>query len=59
MGKKSEKECAKKNKLCPKFQNWFTPEVIFPNIIPYLDRTFKEEHNYINFKNELILLNWC
>jgi hypothetical protein len=48
-----------KKSLCPKFQNWFTPEVIFPNIIPYLDRTFKEEHNYINFKNELILLNWC
>ena len=28
MGKKSEKECAKKNKLCPKFQNWFTHKLI-------------------------------
>ena len=25
-------------------------QVIFPNIITYLDRTFKEELNYINFK---------
>ena len=24
--------------------------VIFPNIIAYLDRTFKEEQNDINFK---------
>jgi hypothetical protein len=25
-------------------------QVIFPNIITYLDRTFKEEQNGINFK---------
>ncbi len=25
-------------------------QVIFPNIITYLDRTFKEEQNDINFK---------
>ena len=27
--------------------------VIFPNIISYLDRTFKEEQNDINFKMKL------
>jgi hypothetical protein len=25
-------------------------KVIFPNIITYLDRIFKEEQNYTNFK---------
>ncbi len=28
-------------------------------MITYLDRTLKEEQNNINFKNQIILLNWC
>jgi hypothetical protein len=29
-------------------------QVIFPNVISYLDRTFKEEQNGINFKIKLV-----
>ena len=32
-------------------------QVMFPNMMTYLDRTFKREQNDINFK--MILLNWC
>jgi len=34
-------------------------QVLFPNIITYLDKTFKDEQNYINFQSEIIILNWC
>ena len=32
-------------------------QVIFPNIITYLVRTFKEEQNYINLKMKYFLLD--
>ncbi len=31
--------------------------MILPNINTYLDRTFKEKQNYINFKMKLFYLN--
>jgi len=37
----------------------FIFQVIFPNVITYFDRTLKEEQNYMYFKNEIVLLNWC
>ena len=33
--------------------------VILPNIIKYLEITFKEEQTDIQFQNDIILLSWC
>jgi len=34
------------------YQKYIYIQVIFPNIIVYLDRTFKEKQNEINFTKE-------
>jgi len=33
--------------------------MLLATLVIYLDRTFKEEQNDINFRIKIILLSWC